>query len=690
MVFYLSGCQQDTAKIKISSAIQNDSLSIWINEVRNDSDLSGDSKKAILEKVVTTAEIHLPDTAKTKIYSQVSLAYRRLGDSSSFRQINTRLMGLSNRIDDYQTLGEAHWDLGDFYNPAKPDSSYYHYKEAHENFLKAELDANAKDYPGRILYAMALVKDNNKDYVGAEKDIVAAIGFFKEKGFNARLFSSYNLLANIQNGLNNLGKALEYHELAGNYIQYNNRDRQYRDSVYNTMNKGVAYIRNENYSKGIELLNTVLSYDSLKFKEPQSYAKGLASLANGQFQNGDPNIEDMKQLIQESNDILDSLGDTFHKARNHEFMAELLAFENDTSQAINMAHAAKRIAEETNNNDRLLTTLQLLTTLDKKNSADHAKAYFNLSDSLQAQERNIRDKFALIAMETDEVIEQNEALARQKRTWIAIAAGLLLFAVAVFTIITLRVNNQKLKFRQKQQESNQEIYNLMLAQQGKIQEGKQLEQKRISEEIHDGILGEMLGIRLILSGLNERNDEAAVAQRAELIDKLQELEEEMRTISHELNDASYQKINNFIVSVADLIKSIGASTELKTEFTHDQNMDWDALDGELKINSYRIVQESMQNCIKHAQCKSIAVDFKVLDEKLIVTIKDDGIGFDKNKGKKGIGLKNIISRVHKMSGALNIDSEIGKGTLVRVEIPIRYQQNGNEKKPGDLKTLQEA
>ena len=111
-------------------------------------------------------------------------------------------------------------------------------------------------------------------------------------------------------------------------------------------------------------------------------------------------------------------------------------------------------------------------------------------------------------------------------------------------IASLYHSNSQLKFKQKQQESNQEIYNLMLSQQGKFEEGKQLEQKRISEELHDGILGEMLGIRLILSGLNEREDQASIDQRAALIEKLRDLEEEIRTISHELNHAAYKKFHN--------------------------------------------------------------------------------------------------------------------------------------------------
>ena len=368
--------------------------------------------------------------------------------------------------------------------------------------------------------------------------------------------------------------------------------------------------------------------------------------------------------------ILDSLGGLeFDKARNREYKALALIAKEDTLGAIQEAKLAKTIAEETSNNDRLLSSLKLLSAIDKKNSALYSSDYFELNESLHTQERNIRDKFARIQLETDEALQENESLARQTKIWFGVALALLLIGLSIFTIIQQRSNNQKLKFEQKQQESNQEIYDLMLSQQAKVQEGKQMEQKRVSQELHDGILGQMLGIRLILSGLNERNDEAATTQRAELIEKLQEVEEEIRTISHELNDASYQKIHNFIIAIEDLVKTIGASAQLQSSFYHDECVDWDALDGEIKINIYRIVQECLQNCVKHAQCNQVEVDFKSTNDCLTISVIDDGRGFEKNRGKNGIGMKNIKSRITKMSGSLQIDSARGKGTKITIRIP---------------------
>ena len=680
LLLVLSACQHAADKSTFTGNQKADSVAIWVNWVNAHKHLPLPSRKDTLKKAFVYTTTKLPDSLQTKKLSQIAWAYKALGDTTSFKKLTTQLITLASDIEDYQSLGEAHWDLGDFQKLTKPDSTYYHYSKALKQFQQATLDDNVKDYPGRILYAMAQVKKNNRDYTGAEKDIVQAVTFFKEKKVNKRLFQAYNLLANTQNGLYNLNKALEYHEKARQYIQFRRPQNQYRDSVYNIKNIATAYIRNENYDKGIELLNSVLQTDSLKHRLPETYARSLASLAEAKFKRRDTDTYSMKALLKESDAILNSLDNVFDKARNREFLAEILAAEKDTSQAITQATLGMAIAKQTNNNDRLLTILKLLTKINTKNSAVHAKAYFDLNDSLQAQERNIRDKFARIQLETDEVLEENVQLAKGIRTWTGIAGGLLLFGIAVFTIITLRNINQKLKFKQKQQQANQEIYNLMLSQQAKLQEGKQLEQKRVSEELHDGILGQMLGVRLILSGLNENIDDASIAQRAELIEKLRNTEEEIRTISHELNAASYQKIHNFILAIDELVKTTEASGQLQSSFAYDNTIDWDALDGETKINIYRIVQECLQNSLKHAKCDKIMVSFRAEVKKCIkLCIEDNGRGFSTMKGKKGIGMKNIASRTKKLSGTISIDSKIGEGTKILVTIPFNQEAAENSR-----------
>ena len=172
-----------------------------------------------------------------------------------------------------------------------------------------------------------------------------------------------------------------------------------------------------------------------------------------------------------------------------------------------------------------------------------------------------------------------------------------------------------------------------------------------------------------LLGLNGKTDEASKEMRALAIEKLKGVQEEIRGISHQLNDAAYQKFHNFIISLEELVAGTCDTAGLRHRFEYDSETDWDGLQGEVKINLYRILQECLQNTIKHAQASEVVVELISEPYQLGVNIRDNGIGFQPGRGKKGIGHKNIASRVKKLGGRWKIQSAPGQGTEVRLQLP---------------------
>ena len=289
-----------------------------------------------------------------------------------------------------------------------PDSAYYQYREAYIQFAKADLEGTHKDYPARMLYAMALIKERSKDYVGAEQDAIKAIGLFQEFDSKEYLFTSYDLLGTIQNGLEKFDKALEYYLKSQNYIKSVSPNERYEFRTRSANNIASTFLRSRNYEKASEMYSSLQREDSLYLKNPKLYAQVLASSAYSDFRNGSTDHKNLLDQITKSTTILDSLDNRYALARNHQYIAEMLASQGDSLQAIQSGLRAIEIAKETQNNERLLSSLKLLTTLDKGNSAAHAKAYFDLSERLHLEERAIQDKFARIQMETDQIIEKNE------------------------------------------------------------------------------------------------------------------------------------------------------------------------------------------------------------------------------------------------------------------------------------------
>ncbi|MBK5273271.1 MAG: sensor histidine kinase, partial [Bacteroidia bacterium] len=108
----------------------------------------------------------------------------------------------------------------------------------------------------------------------------------------------------------------------------------------------------------------------------------------------------------------------------------------------------------------------------------------------------------------------------------------------------------------------------------------------------------------------------------------------------------------------------------KIQLVFDERYKENSLDKNKELMLYRIVQEQLSNITKYAKAKDAVITLKTEDENIYLSIADNGEGFDIAKKAKGIGLKNISSRVEFYSGNMNIISKPGKGCTLEVYIPI--------------------
>ena len=101
--------------------------------------------------------------------------------------------------------------------------------------------------------------------------------------------------------------------------------------------------------------------------------------------------------------------------------------------------------------------------------------------------------------------------------------------------------------------------------------------------------------------------------------------------------------------------------------------DEQSIQAEKKLIVFRIIQECLQNIIKHSNANEVAVCFSYHDSDLIIKITDDGQGFDKslliNNDVKGLGLQNIIKRAEVINGTAEIESSVNQGTIVTITTP---------------------
>lgn len=196
------------------------------------------------------------------------------------------------------------------------------------------------------------------------------------------------------------------------------------------------------------------------------------------------------------------------------------------------------------------------------------------------------------------------------------------------------------------------------------------ERGRIASDLHDGIT-QQLGV----SDMNLKNlyyDNKEIANNPKYLKAQKTLSaaiEQVRSISHNIMPKSIEDFG-LVASLEELVDDYSVANS----FTLDFNTNFhDRLPHDIELNLYRIVQELMQNVQRHAKASKVSIDLQKNSNELMLSVKDNGIGFNKDaldKERFGLGLHTLRNRVMKMRGYLDIQSEPLKGTEVEVTIPL--------------------
>lgn len=205
------------------------------------------------------------------------------------------------------------------------------------------------------------------------------------------------------------------------------------------------------------------------------------------------------------------------------------------------------------------------------------------------------------------------------------------------------------------------------------------ERSAIGRELHDNI-NQILGATKLYIDMAKkdnpnRNSYLATSSEYTLI-----AIEEIRKLSKTLITPLINE-NGLVNSVKDIAEDIMLVLPINIIITTD-DFDESALGNKFKLDIFRIVQEQINNTLKHAQAEKILIAFKENDGQLLVSVIDDGIGFDTTKKKSGVGFTNIRSRAELYNGIMQLASEVGKGTQLCLTFNTKDLLNNSEAKRG--------
>jgi signal transduction histidine kinase len=184
----------------------------------------------------------------------------------------------------------------------------------------------------------------------------------------------------------------------------------------------------------------------------------------------------------------------------------------------------------------------------------------------------------------------------------------------------------------------------------------------ISQELHDNI-GQVLSLtRINLNTLNAPNETEKITTMDELLGKALT---DLRNLSHSL-DADYIRNNGWTGLVEKLMTSLQNTGKFTTYIQFDKDLP--LLGTEKPIILFRMIQEVIHNVIKHAEANTIYLKAQKENDRLVITISDNGKGFSENLVSGGAGLHNLHNRAKMINAELTINSQPGMGTLVKISI----------------------
>lgn len=649
---------------------QTDSLSIYLT-LANDINLSYIQKQSYNKKALDIILGQKDDSLNKVNLFKIANRYYNMSDWDSYKNTSYLILGRSEKSKDSVNLAKAYTYLGDYYLlKSISDSAYMNYYAAEKIYIRINDELNlAKTYSNK-----ANLQYQEGALFESEVTIFKALNILKKlNNVSNQLYDCYNTLGILYNDREEYNKALEFHNKALEILKDKSIPVELQSKATSLNNIGFVYLGMKNYRKAKYYFHKGLIQDNLYQGDAKLYAMLLDNLAYAKLRMRESN--GLPEQFYQALKIRDSLGLTSGVILNKIHLSEYFAFKQDSVNALKFSKEAVELSRSSESPTSLLGSLKQIVIVDPKNASVYSKEYIEISERLKKSERKMGEKFSRIEYETNEIKNQNSNLQEKNKTLVYVFSICTLLGLFFYVYKTQQAKNRELLFKQQQQIANEDIYNLMISQQNEIELTRIKEKKRVAQELHDGVLGRMFGIRISLDSLDKLNEAEAVSKRKKYLTELKNVEQDIREISHDLNREKSELINNFVSILNKLFEDQINTYSSKLITVFDPEIKWDLISNIVKINLYRIVQEGLQNCNKYAKADIIRVEFKNEKDDLVLTIEDDGIGFNTNKTKNGIGLNNIEYRATECKGAVTIKSAKGEGTILIIKVPLEPNNN---------------
>lgn len=249
---------------------------------------------------------------------------------------------------------------------------------------------------------------------------------------------------------------------------------------------------------------------------------------------------------------------------------------------------------------------------------------------------------------------------KERQIFYFLVLGLVLISIGLWYFFKQRqrLKNQEIETLK----SNQEISNLE-----SLIDGEEKERKRIAQELHDGLNGDLSAIKYRLSTLEESGLSPIDTENlGKVITMIDDSCTQIRSISHNLMPSSILEYG-LIETIKEYLIKINTSDNFRVDFQAYGN--YIALSKKNETIIYRIIQELVTNILKHSKASEAMIQLNYREDELVITVEDNGIGFNLDIVSNGIGHKNIQTRIAFLNAHMDVDSS-ANGTFYTITIDI--------------------
>ncbi|HXS36034.1 MAG TPA: ATP-binding protein [Flavipsychrobacter sp.] len=614
----------------------------------------------------------------TRIFSIIERAVSMNPTSDSALQLASEALQLSEQLQFPDGIGQAYMGLG--YCAA----SKFDYKKSMELFQKAVPyceHAIFRKYLPMLLYnciaANYMYENNTKEaiyyyYKALDYSTKHNIKFY---GLTAQIYISLGMAWMKENQLEQViyyaNKAIQlainykkyatiakaYSLLGGIYIQKGDtaKGRYYSRMALDMSNKYISGTDDKIMHYSI-YLNLGISYQTESPEVALAYFKKVLAIG-------------FISPYYSSIDPYTGIGAIYDRLEKYKLAEKYLQSALKKAEAANLPNSVKD------------ASFLLANTYARDNNFKKAFEYLlkasDLSDSLMDSAHVVADHEMEVRYRTSEKdkeiafnklqIQEQKTIVQEKNSWIiGITLGCLLIMVLFAAIYLNNKHRQRLqaeKIKNLQQEKEIDRLKAMW-------KGEEKERARIARELHDGIGSLLSAFTINFNALGKENYLTNVPNYINAGNILKQISTEVRATAHNFMPEIllHHSLTEAIRLYCDYIQF---SKEKNIEIDVQSYGDVEQPEHEFKLSIYRIIQELLQNIIKHANATYALVQLIMRESILEITVEDNGVGFETSQNDDGLGLLNLQSRISSMGGIFTIESSKENGTSIVIEFDLK-------------------